>query len=468
VLSQNGFQVLETNRTTGATPRLRKWHVPGADRHLFLRDGSAGFLLIHFAAWYHDNVEKIDTGVWQEWGWAVRPVRGQTTGYSNHASGTAQDLRATRHPRGVPTRNTFTQAQIDRIHTRLRLYEGCIRWGGDYKGVPDGMHFEIDRDITLVERKARELYDTPVGRKIIRANPGADLVIWDGKPPAVKAPAAVKEPAPTTKVAADYSYTQPRPKAVKAAGIDLVLRYVPVGKGKDLTAPEVVLIHAADVDLAVVFERTANRAAEGAKAGEADVAYAEREMDKLGYPEDAVIFYAVDFDTTPARVKPYLDAARAASKRPFGVYGSYKVIEGVQADYYWQTEAWSSDPKNPGSRLHSAKAHLIQKVGRTRSIAGVPATAWDENIVRKPIPAWTAQEEDMPLTDADIQKIAKAVASWPVANKTPGEANQTGSLGGMVTRVDYSIDQLATAVTDLTAKVDALQAAVDAGKAPQP
>src|SRR4051812_28143633 len=96
--SQNGYPVIETNRTTGSLPRLRKWIIPGTDRHVFLRDGSVGFVLVHLALWFHNTIERLDRGVWDEWGWAVRPVRGQTTGYSNHAAGAAEDLNATLHP----------------------------------------------------------------------------------------------------------------------------------------------------------------------------------------------------------------------------------------------------------------------------------------------------------------------------------------------------------------------------------
>src|SRR6185436_1098451 len=77
--SVNGYPVLSTNRTTGPLPRLRKWVVPGANRHLLVRDGSTGFLLLHFALWWHESIGKLDAkgAPWDEWGWAVRPVRGQ-------------------------------------------------------------------------------------------------------------------------------------------------------------------------------------------------------------------------------------------------------------------------------------------------------------------------------------------------------------------------------------------------------
>lgn len=172
----NGWPVLFDNRTTGDLPRLRKWIVPDAGRHLYLRDGSVGFNLIHLALWFHERIERLDLGVWDDWGWAVRPIRGQTSGYSNHAGGAAEDLNATRHPLGVPVAATFTDKQAAAIHRRLPLYEGCVEWGGDWSR-PDGMHFEAARDLAAHERVARLLVETPRGRRVIAANPGALDVI---------------------------------------------------------------------------------------------------------------------------------------------------------------------------------------------------------------------------------------------------------------------------------------------------
>lgn len=177
--SVNGYPVLSTNRTTGSTPRLRKWVVPGANRHLFVRDGSTGFLLIHFALWWHEVIGRLDAkgAPWDEWGWAVRPVRGKTSGYSNHASGTAIDLDATRHPIGVSTSRTFSPLQKTRIRARIRFYRGCLTWGGDWRR-PDGMHAEVSAGMRSCEKRARALCKSKRGKRILAANPGARAVIF--------------------------------------------------------------------------------------------------------------------------------------------------------------------------------------------------------------------------------------------------------------------------------------------------
>ncbi len=182
----NGWAAL-SSATKGAFPRLRKFSVPlrGGDtpnpepRTLTLRDGSAGFLLVHMASWWHDDVERLDIGVWDDWGYNYRPGRG-LTGLSNHAGGTAMDLNATRHPHHVPILRTFIPRQVAAIRHRLRLYQGVLDWGGDWSPEwIDGMHVEVSPGANLseVERVARRLMSSPRGQEVLEANPGLKAVI---------------------------------------------------------------------------------------------------------------------------------------------------------------------------------------------------------------------------------------------------------------------------------------------------
>lgn len=175
MLTANGWPVIETNRTTGPLPRLRKVTIPGTGGvYLYLRDGACALVLAHVALWFHEKVERLDvTAIQDDWGWAVRPVRGQTTGYSNHAGAVAEDLNATRHPRGVPASRTFTPTQVRAIQLRMRTtYAARVIWGGMWR-TPDGMHFELaPGTLRQVELLARVLMLTPRGRRILAANPG--------------------------------------------------------------------------------------------------------------------------------------------------------------------------------------------------------------------------------------------------------------------------------------------------------
>lgn len=170
--SQNGWPALAAD-----SPLLHTWTIPGSSgtTKLRLRGGSAGFLLCHLALWFDSKVEDLVEPQLDDWGYAYRPVRGYETTLSNHSSGTAEDLNATDHPLGVE--HSFTPAEERLIGKRLALYDGCIRWGGLYRGRKDEMHFEIDRGLPTCERVARELMDTPRGIRLLEANPGQRAVI---------------------------------------------------------------------------------------------------------------------------------------------------------------------------------------------------------------------------------------------------------------------------------------------------
>lgn len=142
--SQNGYIA---NDRSLVSSRL----VPGTNVKLVVRNDAAGDILLHIAAWFDKNVEDIDNGRGglDDWGYAERPIRGSSTLLSNHASGTAIDLNAPRHSLGK--RNTFSDKQERAIRKQLELYDGAIRWGGDYARRADEMHFEVNKDLDFVK-----------------------------------------------------------------------------------------------------------------------------------------------------------------------------------------------------------------------------------------------------------------------------------------------------------------------------
>lgn len=141
--SQNGWPVHTSQ--TNLTPL--SW-VTGR-----VRGGDVHAIFDHLCQWFHREIEPITKG--HSWGWAYRPIRGRTTGLSNHASGTAIDLNAPKHPLGA--RGTFTPEQTRKIRAKLREYGGAIRWGGDYSGRKDEMHFEINTSAANLRRVVANL-----------------------------------------------------------------------------------------------------------------------------------------------------------------------------------------------------------------------------------------------------------------------------------------------------------------------
>jgi hypothetical protein len=119
--------------------KIKSYPVKGTDRKLKCAE-SVGPLLAAFAAEFHTLIEPIDEGTYDDWGYAFRMVRGSTDRLSCHSSGTAIDLNATKHPLGKA--GTFPAEKIPMLRALAKKYG--LKWGGDFKSRPDGMHFEVE------------------------------------------------------------------------------------------------------------------------------------------------------------------------------------------------------------------------------------------------------------------------------------------------------------------------------------
>ena len=118
---------------------IKSYQVPGTTVKLRCAEAVAP-LLIGFAKEFHELIEPIDEGALDDWGYAFRNIRGVTEKLSNHASGTAIDLNAPKHPLGAV--GTFPAEKVPMIRALAKKYG--LRWGGDYVNRKDEMHFEID------------------------------------------------------------------------------------------------------------------------------------------------------------------------------------------------------------------------------------------------------------------------------------------------------------------------------------
>ena len=118
---------------------IKSYPVKGTDRKLRCAE-SVGPLLAAFAAEFHELIEPIDQGTFDDWGYAYRMVRGNATKLSCHSSGTAIDLNATRHALGKV--GTFPAEKVPMIRALAKKYG--LKWGGDYVNRKDEMHFEVE------------------------------------------------------------------------------------------------------------------------------------------------------------------------------------------------------------------------------------------------------------------------------------------------------------------------------------
>lgn len=122
---------------------IKSYLVKGTDRKLRCAE-SVGPLLAAFAAEFHELIEPIDEGTFDDWAYAYRMVRGDATKLSNHSSGTAIDLNATRHALGKV--GTFPAEKVPMIRALAKKYG--LKWGGDYINRKDEMHFEVEVSVT--------------------------------------------------------------------------------------------------------------------------------------------------------------------------------------------------------------------------------------------------------------------------------------------------------------------------------
>lgn len=142
-VSQNGWKANDRSL-------IASYNVPGG--RIAIRKGDVATILVYVAKRFHSEVENL---IWPgNWGYAERPIRGSRT-TSNHASGTAIDLNAPRHPLGK--RGTFSKSQVRKIKKILSDCGGVVRWGGNYSGRKDEMHFEINAGSARVREVARAI-----------------------------------------------------------------------------------------------------------------------------------------------------------------------------------------------------------------------------------------------------------------------------------------------------------------------
>jgi hypothetical protein len=118
-------------------------------------------LLVAFAESFNELIEPIDDGK-DDWGYCYRDVRGVPGKLSNHSSGTAIDLNATKHPLGKA--GTFEPGEVTMILALCKKYG--LNWGGTWTR-KDEMHFEVGIDpvkaAKLIEKLGLE-YDQPKGQ----------------------------------------------------------------------------------------------------------------------------------------------------------------------------------------------------------------------------------------------------------------------------------------------------------------
>ena len=130
--SDNGWQVSADKDSI----EVKNYMVEGTTIHFAVAKGAAP-LLLAFAKWYNEHIEPIAGKTYDDWGFAYRAVRGQTEGFSNHASGSAIDINSAKYPLSKkvmkPEKAKLIRQECDRLG---------LKWGGDFTRI-DEMHYEV-------------------------------------------------------------------------------------------------------------------------------------------------------------------------------------------------------------------------------------------------------------------------------------------------------------------------------------
>lgn len=205
-------------------------------------------------------------------------------------------------------------------------------------------------------------------------------------------------------------------KALKEAGFEYAIRYLPTTEWKSLTKTEVKAILDSGLKLVSVYQWSANHSEYFTyERGKQDGAHASKVAKELGQPEGTPIYFAVDYDAQPKNIQGVLDYFRGVKVTikgyKVGVYGSFYVMNEVKAkepvDYYWQTYAWSY--RKIADHIHMRQYHNGVKV------AGV---ILDRNEFYKSPGAWNETSE---WTTKPVPKEPpKQVEKYTLVTTIPG------------------------------------------------
>lgn len=150
-VSYNGWSASPNPADFGG---LAKLIVAGESFAPGVRAGDVHTVLEYVATQLHLRVEPVVRNDWHQaddWGYNYRPNTNNPRQLSCHASGTAIDYNATRHPNGKS--GTWTREQRAEIEKILGEVDNVVRCLFGY----DEMHFEICADAPAVARVATRL-----------------------------------------------------------------------------------------------------------------------------------------------------------------------------------------------------------------------------------------------------------------------------------------------------------------------
>lgn len=200
----------------------------------------------------------------------------------------------------------------------------------------------------------------------------------------------------------DYAWARPSPAGLYAAGKRFAARYLYGSTaGKALTKSELDALHAAGLDVVLIWEQQAAEAKGGYAAGQDRARRAADCVRSLGAPADTAVYFCVDYDETQlSRARDYFRGVTSVWPHGrTGIYAGQRVIQAAKDQgwcrWLWQTYAWSGGVWVPG-------AHLQQYRN------GVTVAGGDVDLCRAmtaQFGQWNAGGDDM-LSRDDVRTLA--------------------------------------------------------------
>lgn len=160
--SYNGWPASSTPSRIGINANWEP--IPGHKFPGGIKSGDVETVMTYFVRQLHSRVERIDRdAIKDEWGYNYKASANSPSKLSCHASGTAFDYNATRHPNG--RRGTWAWSQISEIRKIQNEVNGVVFWLGDAARIPDEMHFEIRGTAAQVKAAADKIRAGQTGQE---------------------------------------------------------------------------------------------------------------------------------------------------------------------------------------------------------------------------------------------------------------------------------------------------------------
>jgi hypothetical protein len=270
----------------------------------------------------------------------------------------------------------------------------------------------------------------------------------------------------------DESFDFADPKAAKAAGVQVASLYLSWDPSKNVTAAKVRALHAVGIGVLLNWESQAGAPLAGGAKGKTDATEAVRQaravIAEVGHPPSnrLAIYFSCDTDVNSSQyvmIDAYYRQARAvchAAGFDVGVYGEADLVTHLHreniTDAEWQTYAWSRGVQSPDADFYQYQNG--QRLGGA-------AVDFDRVIHPAELGAWWPPGsphdtgDDMPLTPAEIEKVADAV--W-AKRLTAGDGTNLQAGTRLIRAQQISPTALTAALkaAGVTASEDAVKAAL--------